>query len=192
MKLTVNFASQGRLLEGTLYLPDTTDEVMAGCLFEGAMTGATAQVVDYLAREVSHQGFVTLIMDHNYFGDDETAPQPWESPFKRLQDILAALHFLEDYGEVDKNRIFGVGVSVGGEFLAEASRRTDILKGLIFVESPTDDTRNRIARLDIPSIVVDEAHLETAVDEIVLWARTLFSSHREEHGPDINWNLTDK
>ncbi|AFY02135.1 alpha/beta hydrolase [Bdellovibrio bacteriovorus] len=194
MKLTVNFTSQGRMLEGTLFLPEDSSEIFAACLFEGSMTGATAQVTEKLAKEVSAEGFITLIMDHNYFSEDEQAPQPWESPSKRLQDIRAALDFLESHASVDKERIIGVGVSVGAEYLAQVCQEGCSLKGLVVVESAMDDSRNlAVDHLDIPTQVVDETHLDSAVDEIVLWARTLFNGGpSQESAGRQDWSVSDK
>lgn len=196
MKLTVNFTSQGRLLEGTMFLPDDeTKPACVACLFEGSVTGATSQITEYIAREVAAQGFACLVLDHSYYGEDEQAAQPWESPAKRLGDIKAALRFLEQQSMVDKERIVGVGISVGAEFLAQAAQETGVLKGLVMVEGPFDDSQNLIGHLDIPSIVVDETHLDSAVDETVLWIRTLFDGNRPQaqvmdSRPD--WSVSDK
>lgn len=194
MKLTVNFTAQGRMLEGTMYLPEDSSKIFAACLFEGSMTGATAQLTEHIARKVSEQGLITLIMDHNYFGEDETSPQPWESPTKRLHDIKSALHFLANHASVDEDRIVGVGVSVGAEYLARASHESDLLKGLVMIEGPFDDAQNMVGHLDIPSIIIDETHLDAAADETVLWVRTLFNGsqamNRESFGKD--WSIADK
>lgn len=196
MKLVVNFTSQGRLLEGLMYLPDDdTRPTCVACLFEGSVTGATSQITEYIAREVAAQGFACLIVDHSYYGDDEQAPQPWESPIKRLQDIKAALRFLEQQSTVDPERIVGVGISVGAEFLGRVAQETGLLKGLVIIEGPFDDSQNLIGHLDIPSVVVDETHLDSAVDETVLWVRTLFGGNQPPvQGKDVrpDWSVADK
>lgn len=193
MKLTVNFTSQGRMLEGALYLPEDPEKVFAAFLFEGSMTGATAQITEKLARDVSAEGFITLVMDHSYFSEDEQAPQPWESPSKRLQDIRSALGLLESHANVDKERILGVGVSVGAEYLVQVCQQGSSLKGLIFVESAQDDTRNlNLEHLGIPTQVVEEEHLDSAVEEIVLWARTLFNGGPMQSSGTYDWSLSEE
>lgn len=193
MRITVNFTSQGRMLEGVMFLPEDTKQATAACLFEGSATGATNQVTEYIAREVSEEGFVCLIMDHSYYGEYETSPLSWESPSKRIMDIKAALHFLEKHASVDKERIVGVGVSVGAEYLAQACDQTGVCKGLILVEGPFDDSQNVISKLDIPFIVVDETHLKSTVDEVVLWMRTLFQGGlAQEARPSVDWSVSDE
>lgn len=194
MKLTVHFVSQGRMLEGSLYIPENSNTSLPTLLFENSMTGATSQVAEYLAREISQEGFSCLIMDHNYFGEEEGAPQPWESPNKRMEDIKAGLTFLSAHSAVDKDKIVGVGISVGAEFMAQVCRETQLCKGLVLVQGPFDDSQNVTRDLEIPTVVVDEARLESAVDEIVLWVHTLFGTQisKKQTGTSIDWGLLDK
>lgn len=194
MKITVNFSSQGRLLEGSLFLPEGGEGLAPTLLFEGSMTGATAQVTEYLAKELSREGCVCLIMDHSYFSEFEGAPQPWESSLKRLEDIKAALQFLSSHSAVDKDKIVGVGVSVGAEFLGQVCRETNFCKGLVMVQGPFDDSQNLERDLEIPTLTVDESHLEAAVDEISLWVRSLFSGRGvvDLEATKVDWTNLDK
>lgn len=194
MKLTVHFASQGRLLEGLLFLPENVEGLAPTLLFEGAVTGANNQVMERLAREISQEGMVCLMMDHSYFSEDEKAPQPWESPKKRVEDLKAALQFLSSHAAVDKEKIVGVGVSVGAEFMNELCRETNLCKGLIMVQGPFDDSQNIVKNLDIPSLVVSEEHIDRAIDEMVLWVHTLLggaASQKINTNP-LEWSNLDK
>lgn len=194
MKVTVNYTSQGRMLEGTLYLPEAMDIAVPALLFEGSMTGATNQVSHHVAREVSAQGFVCFVMDHSFYGDDEGAAQPWESPTKRVEDIKSAFKLLIDHGAVDREKLVGVGVSVGAEYMAQVCRTTSLCKGLILLQGPFDDSQNQVHDLDIPTIVVDEAHLDAAIDEIVMWTRTLFSGGLPQFSKtsQVDWSQSEK
>lgn len=182
------------MLEGSLFVPENSNDSLPTLLFEGSMTGATSQVAEYLAREISHEGFTCLIMDHNYFGEGEGTSQPWESPNKRMEDIKAGLAFLSAHAAVDKEKIVGVGISVGAEFLAQVCRETQLCKGLVLVQGPFDDSQNVMRGLDIPTVVVDESHLQSAADEIVLWVQSLFGLHstKSQVGASIQWGVMDK
>ncbi|WP_374073975.1 alpha/beta hydrolase [Bdellovibrio bacteriovorus] len=195
MKVTVNFTSQGRMLEGLLFLPDNVMGVSPALLFEGSMTGATNQITEYIAREASLQGLVCFIMDHSFYGDEESAAQPWESPSKRIEDIKAALEMLLEHAAVDHEKIVGVGVSVGAEYMVRVCQETRYCKGLIMIQGPFDDAQNTAKDLDIPSIVIDENHLDSAVDEVVLWTRTLFNGRLPEEAEapgKVDWSRSDK
>lgn len=195
MKITVTFNANERLLEAALYLPDIdTKDPMAGLLFEGSMTGATTQITEYMARQISQQGFACMILDHSFYGDDEMSPQPWESPAKRIQDIKAGLRFLQAQPLVDPEKVIGVGVSVGAEFLAHAIRETDVCKGFVMIEGPHDDSQNYVGELDVPTVVVDEDHLDSAIDQTVLWVRTMWDTNRQWPSRDttIDWSLRDE
>ncbi|MBO9665916.1 MAG: alpha/beta hydrolase [Bdellovibrio sp.] len=193
MKITVTFTSQGRILEGGLFLPDKEQpEPTAALLFEGSVTGATSQVTEHLAREICKEGFVCMILDHSYYSDDESAPQPWESPAKRVEDIKAAMHFLQEQGTVDREKIIGVGVSVGAEYMARAIQQTDICQGLVMIEGPNDDSQNLIGHVEIPSIVIEEQHLESTVDQTVIWIRTLLNGQSTRaHRESVHWSAAE-
>lgn len=192
MRITVTFTANERLLEAALFLPDLdTKDSMPGLLFEGSMTGATAQVTEYAARQISQQGYVCMVLDHSFYGEDEMAPHPWESPAKRVEDIKAGLNFLSQQEVVDREKIIGVGVSVGAEFLAHAIRETNICKGLVMIEGPSDDAQNYVGELEIPTVVVDETHLDAAIEQTVLWVRTMWDQNRQWPSRDksIDWSL---
>lgn len=193
MKITVTFNSQGRLLEGSLFIPgpDETHQ-KAALLFEGSITGATSQYTERLARAISEEGFVCMILDHSFFGDDEAAPQAWESPSKRVEDIKSALHFLQEQGIVDPDRIAGVGISVGAEYIARAIQQTDICHGFLMIEGPSDDAQNFIGEMEVPSIVVDSQNFEATVDQATLWLRTLFGERAQSYKDSVRWNQMDE
>lgn len=177
MKVNVNIKSQGRLLDGLLFYKQNSESMEPALLFEGSITGATTAITHRLAEEISEEGFVCLIIDHNYFSEDEMAPQPWESPIKRIEDIKAGLQFLEKQSFVDSEKIVGVGVSVGAEFIAKACQESGMCKGLIMVEGSFDDSQNLVGNLDIPTIIFDENDLERTAERIIVWARSLFVGH---------------
>ena len=195
MKITVTFNANERLLEAGLYLPDIdTKDALPGLLFEGSMTGATAQITEYMARQISRQGFACMVLDHSFYGENELSPQPWESPAKRIEDIKAGLRFLQSQATVDPEKIIGIGVSVGAEFLGHAIRETDICKGFVMVEGPYDDAENYVGELEIPTVVVDEDHLDSAIDQTILWVRTMWDGNRQWPSRDksIDWSLMDQ
>lgn len=191
--LTVHFNSQGRLLEGRLYLPEKVEFSLPTILFEGSMTGATTQVVEFLARELSRDGFACLLMDHSYYGEEEGAPQPWESPQKRGEDIKSALAFLSAHSAVDHNKMIGVGVSVGAEFLATICRETSLFKGLALVQGPFDDFQGSISDLKVPTLVVEDANLGAAADEISRWAQQVLKGPRPQdlESDRYDWTQVD-
>ena len=191
--LTVHFNSQGRLLEGRLYLPEKVEFSLPTLLFEGSMTGATTNVMEFLARELSRDGFACLLIDHSYYGEEEGAPQPWESPQKRGEDIKSALGFLSAHSAVDHNKIIGVGISVGAEFLAAICRETNIFRGLALVQGPFDDFQGATTNLKVPTLVVEDAHLEAAADEISRWALQVLKEPRslDIESDRFDWTQAD-
>ncbi len=197
MKLIVTFTSQGRMLEAALFLPpQSTAQLAPALLFEGSMTGATIPLTEHIASELSNEGFVCLVLDHAFYGDDEASAQAWESPSKRVEDIKAGLKFLGEQAIADSESLVGVGVSVGAEYLARAIQETSFCKGFVMVQGPFDDAQNQVGTLDLPTLIVDENNLDAAVDEISIWVKTLFDrpnirKQLRNVGP-VDWSVSDK
>lgn len=196
MRMTVTFTSEGRILEASLFLPPhSTAELSPALLFEGTMTGATGPFTEHLAEHLSGEGFVCLVLDHSFYGDDEASPLSWESPGKRVEDIKAGLKFLSQQSTTDENSIVGVGVSVGAEYLARAVEQIGICKAFVIVQGPFDDAQNYIENLDIPTLLVEESDLEGTADEISLWVKTMFGRGGKKWRsgrPLVDWSVSDK
>lgn len=195
MKLTVTIPSQGRLLEAALFIPpQNTKELAPAILFEGSMTGATLRLTEHLAEELSHEGFVCLVLDHSFYSEDETSALSWESPGKRVADIKAALEFLKQHATTDGDCVVGVGVSVGAEYLARAIRETNICKGFVMVQGTYDDAQNFIGEMDIPSTILNEQDLSVTADEISIWARALLNNPQGLYRPydSADWRTSHR
>jgi len=203
MKISVSFISEGRMLEGVMYLPPDTHSIpLPGLLFEGSMTSATTQVTDHIAQLVADEGFIAMVLDHSFLGDSEKSALSWESPGKRIEDIKAAFDFLSKQESCDKNMIVGVGVSVGAEYLAQAveqsmktGERIPLCNALAMLEGPYDDSQKYVSSLDIPHVVIDDSNIESAVEELVMWVRSLGSQLRQKEtwrASTVDWSQTDK
>ena len=195
MKLTVPIPSQERLLEAALFIPPyDAKELAPAILFEGSMTGATLKLTEHLAEELSHEGFVCLVLDHSFYSEDETSALCWESPGKRVADIKAALKFLKQHAITDADCVVGVGVSVGAEYLARAIRETDVCKGFVMVQGAHDDAQNFIGEVDIPSTILNEKDLSATADEISIWARSLINKPQSLHRPygSADWRASHR
>lgn len=193
MLVDVNFISQGRMLAAQLYMPENFPGLQPAILFEGAMTGATRRLTEVLAQEISEEGFVAMVIDHTYLGEDEASPEPWESPSKRVEDLKSAFRYLQDHPSVDGEKIIAAGVSVGAEYLAQACRDSGACKGIALLQGPFDDSQNVAKDLNIPSVVIDDTHLDSAIDETVIWARTLLSNGLSAQAKvEIDWSRADK
>ncbi|WP_413582009.1 alpha/beta hydrolase family protein [Bdellovibrio sp. HCB288] len=177
MKVTVTFKAQDRLLEAGLFIPESNsdEEPLASVIIEGAMTGAGPKYADQVARRLCQEGFVCLVVDHAFYREDQRAPHSWESPSKRVADIVAALNFLKENNVVNPDKIVAVGLCAGAEYMAQALMNTDICKGFVIIDEDRDGVADLPSRLHIPATRITDYSYELASEDAAIWINTLFS-----------------
>ncbi|WP_413293358.1 alpha/beta hydrolase family protein [Bdellovibrio sp. HCB185ZH] len=177
MKISVTFNAEDRLLEAGLYIPDNNshEEPLAAFLVEGAMTGGASQISDKLARAISDEGVVCMVLDHAFYNDDQEAPMSWESPTKRIADIVAALQFLKEHSIVNPEKIVALGISVGAEYMAKALELTNLCRGFIVIHGKNEEVPDFNRRVDVPITQIMNQNVETTAQEAVTWTQALFN-----------------
>jgi uncharacterized protein len=106
------------------------------------------------ARLLARHGYGVLLFDRRGEGQSEGDPNAWG--WAGHQDVAAAVRFLQRRPDVERNRIGGIGLSVGGEMMLESAARSPGLKAVVSegagersVREWLDMTGNKW--LDIPS-----------------------------------------
>ncbi len=115
----VTFQVGGCEVVGVLHVPDGEGPHPA-LIFDGPLTCVKEQVPGNYARAMVARGFVTLAIDHRYFGESEGQPRQLEDPAQKVEDIRAGLGFLAERSEVDSARLGAVGVCAGAGYLSHA------------------------------------------------------------------------
>ncbi|QLY24270.1 hypothetical protein [Bdellovibrio sp. KM01] len=176
MKVTVTFNADDRLLEAGLFIPDNNphEEPLAAFLIEGAMTGGASQISEKLARAISDEGVVCMVLDHAFYNDDQNAPMSWESPTKRVADIVAALHFLKAHSIVNPEKIVALGISVGAEYMAKALEFTNLCRGFIVIHDKKEEVPDFNRRVEVPITQITNHNIETTAQDAVTWTEALF------------------
>jgi len=82
------------------------------------------------ARMLARHGYGVLIFDRRGEGESDGDPNPyaWDDGEK---DLLAAVEFLKERGDVERGRIGGIGLSVGGETFLQAAARSDDIQAVV-------------------------------------------------------------
>jgi fermentation-respiration switch protein FrsA (DUF1100 family) len=81
------------------------------------------------ARMLARHGYGVLLFDRRGEGDSEGDPNLFGWAGER--DVHAAVAFLRSRPEVDRERIGGIGLSVGGEMMLEAAAESDGLAAVV-------------------------------------------------------------
>jgi uncharacterized protein len=82
------------------------------------------------ARMLARHGYGVLIFDRRGEGESDGDPNPyaWDDGEK---DLLAAIEFLKRRSDVERGRIGGVGLSVGGETFLQTAAHSDDLAAVV-------------------------------------------------------------
>ncbi len=115
---------------GNLFIPKNQNlGKYPGVFVGGPMTSVKEQVTGVYAEALAKYGFVTLAIDHRYFGESGGEPRQYEKFTDKILDIKIAVDFLKKRAEVDENLVSLVGVCLGaGYILAAASEISDIYR----------------------------------------------------------------
>ena len=123
-KERIEFLVKNSKVIGNLFIPENEKVFKYPAAFIGGpMTSVKEQVTGVYAHALAERGFVTLAIDHRYFGESEGKPRQYEKYLDKILDIRSALDFLKKRPEVDEGFVSLVGVCLGaGYTLAAASQ----------------------------------------------------------------------
>jgi fermentation-respiration switch protein FrsA (DUF1100 family) len=98
------------------------------------------------AKMLARHGYGVLLFDRRGEGESEGDPNAFGWQGER--DIHAAVAFLQGRSEVDRERIGGLGLSVGGELMIEAAAESPGLKAIVSEGASGRSVRDILANPD--------------------------------------------
>jgi dienelactone hydrolase len=116
LRRDISFNSDGSRCSGWLYVPD---DLKAGSkaptiVMANWFSGVKEQILPGIAAKFADAGFVTLVFDYRYFGDNEGEPRNQNFPLEMAEDYRNAITWVSDQPEVDSERIGIWGTSFSG------------------------------------------------------------------------------
>lgn len=131
----VSFTSHGQTLAGDLYLPDTYQDgdVLPGVVVTGAWTTVKEQMAGTYAAELADRGYAALAFDFRGWGQSPDAVSFLEDPFRKTEDINAAVTYLASRAEVDEARVAGLGICASAGYMSDAAFQNPRLKSFALV-----------------------------------------------------------
>lgn len=115
----VSFRSNGIKISGILHLPKGvySQEKQGSAVVVGHMGSAVKeQMPATYARLLAEKGFIMLTFDAAYQGESEGIPRDLEDPAQRVEDLKAAISFLNTVAEVDPKRTGILGLCASGGY----------------------------------------------------------------------------
>ncbi|MFL5928044.1 MAG: alpha/beta hydrolase [Gaiellaceae bacterium] len=133
------------------------------------------------ARVLIRHGYGVLLFDRR--GEGESDGDPNEFGWAADKDLNAAVAFLQHRSDVDRDRIGGIGLSVGGETLLQTAAESDGLKAIVADGAGARSLREDLARTG------SSKWGEMPTSLVITAGTMLFSNHAPP--PNLN-NLVGK
>ncbi len=128
MKADIQFYSEGSLIKGHLYTPDSASNAPIVILVHG-FAGVKEMLLPAFAEHFAANGMAALTFDYRGFGESEGVPGRLV-PHEQITDIRNAITYATTLDGIDSNRIGLWGTSYGGAnaiVAASRDRRVNVL-----------------------------------------------------------------
>lgn len=129
----VQLESHGVKIVGLLYTPHIATAPYPAIVILGPFGAIKEQSPMEYATRLVRDGFVTLIFDPRYSGESGGEPRRLESPKAKIEDVRAALNFLQTLPQVDTNKLAALGICQGSSEMIAATAIDSRIKVLATV-----------------------------------------------------------
>lgn len=110
----VEFASEGAVLRGLLWLPETPARRPPVVIMAHGTSATVSMVADKYAETFARAGLAVLLYDHRNLGRSGGEPRQEINPWIQCRGYRDAINFAETLDDVDPRRIALWGVSYSG------------------------------------------------------------------------------
>lgn len=117
----VMFKSQGETIVGWFYPAAFGDGPAPGVVIIGPENYQKEQAPAQYAPRFAQLGYTALIFDPRYRGESGGKPRCYENPLAKIEDLAAALDYLNDRPDVDSERFALLGICFGSSYVLRAA-----------------------------------------------------------------------
>lgn len=142
---SITFPNGAITMAGNLFTPEGFDPAgtYPAIVVVHPGGGVKEQTAGLYAQKLAVQGYVTLAFDASFQGESGGEPRHLEDPAARVEDIRAAVDYLQSRPFVDSNRIGAFGICAGGGYTVNAALTDYRIKALGTVSAVNTGTAFR-------------------------------------------------
>jgi len=118
------------LVAGNLFTPDNLSVNHSAIVLSDPAGAVKEQSANLYATKLAEQGFVTIALDHPYFGGSEGMPRQAVAPELYAEAFSAAIDYLGLLDFVDRERIGGLGICGSGSYIISAAKIDPRMKAI--------------------------------------------------------------
>lgn len=125
----------GMRLVGDLFVPKNVPESkkLAALVISHPYGAVRQQAANLYATKLAEAGFLTLSFDQTFWGESGGNPRGSTLPDLYAENFSAAVDYVGTRGDVDRNRIGGLGVCASGGFVIAAAKIDPRIKAVATV-----------------------------------------------------------
>ncbi|MEL6448511.1 MAG: alpha/beta hydrolase [Pseudomonadota bacterium] len=157
----VTFEVDATPIVGDLYKPVATESAPAVAII-GPMTYQKEQAPTQYAKRLADRGFIALAYDSRYRGESGGEPRAWENPSHKVEDLKAAVRYLQSRDDVDANRVSILAICQGSSAAVKAAGELPELSTLATVAGHYRDAEGDIEWLTEEGFAVRKANGDAA------------------------------
>ncbi|MZD06082.1 alpha/beta fold hydrolase [Streptomyces sp. SID5785] len=127
--------SEGVDLRGDLYRPASqpAGDASPAVLVVGSWLTVKEQMAGRYAAGLAARGLTALAFDFRGYGASKGDPRSFESPERKITDILNAVDYLKSRSDVDASRVGALGICAGAGYIAVAGTRSPQIRSVAMV-----------------------------------------------------------
>lgn len=128
----VTYPSHGETIAGVLFRPTNVSNP-PGIVLIGPYSFIKEQAPLQYATRLADEGYAALIFDPRTVGESSGTPRRLENPKMKNEDAVSGLDYLVSRGDVDKSKLFLVGICQGGPESLDIASYDDRVAGVASV-----------------------------------------------------------
>lgn len=146
---SINFTTKGYRIAADLYLPEGFDnQNNPAIIFARPATQVKEQASAVYGGKMAAKGYALLAVDHIGFGESEGEIRNYENTDNVLAVLTDGISVLRNLDCIDSERIFGMGLCMGGAYITCLAFLDERLKAIVTISAYFDNMTAFVEMMD--------------------------------------------